>query len=609
MSGLENNSNSVNSSKIANIIRSPPISSKPLPPTPPTKQTAIESVVPPQQQQQHHHTSITRSNLISIANRERDQTNARNLIKNQNRHTIAISANEDYENVFSTANFKLDDVNYSSNKKSPINVIQSEQKNSFDSSSSSPPLVSKATESVINNENWQSINEVAAINNSHLKTLNVEGNSNAGESGSSRSSSRNAMLTLASSMGTLGDSDHEMLESSATGLSGSGSNGGLEEEDESGEDDIDSGSHNASMSALESDDFTTKRLKTFVATTLHNERVYLEKLSKLTHFKSYLEENFDGSQADISILFSGVQQVYTIHDVVASKLQGYLNSLTDLLTNSNNSSYKSSPLMNQNRNQISSKLAAQLDTNQLNAPSSSNSLMKESFLSSALQLLASIMEISFPVYLEFLKNYSKAMTILNKLEEKPSNSSSSSTKTSSTKKTKTFIDCQIEFNRLIQKENLIKEKNALASRFEKIHGQSGQFITSPTKDPYNIYYNDVKKSEEVFDLTKIFAEEILRRPAKLFEFIHSLKDECILASNELPNNYSSVLQASIKSLFENESSKTLREKVFDEINRNIMPKEVRKHEDVIELIENNNERKIRHLILYGDCLVCCRIKK
>ena len=199
------------------------------------------------------------------------------------------------------------------------------------------------------------------------------------------------------------------------------------------------------------------------------------------------------------------------------------------------------------------------------------------------------------------------MTILNKLEEKPS--SSSIAKTSSTNKTKTFIDCQIEFNRLIQKENLINEKNSLGSRFEKIHSQSGHFITSHAKDPYNIYYNDVKKSEDVFDLTRIFAEEILRRPTKLFEFIHSLKDECILASSELPNNYSSVLQANIKSLFENESSKSLRDKVFDEINRNIMPKEVRKHEDVIELIESNNERKIRHLILYGDCLVCCRIKK
>jgi hypothetical protein len=236
-------------------------------------------------------------------------------------------------------------------------------------------------------------------------------------------------------------------------------------------------------------------------------------------FKSYLEENFNGSPADINILFSGVQQVYAIHDVVASKLQGYLNSLTDLLINNNNSSYKSSsPLMSNTRNQISSKLAAQLDTNhhQLNAaPSSSVSLMKESFLSSALQLLASIMEISFPVYLEFLKNYSKAMTILNKLEEKPSPSSSLSAKTSSTNKTKTFLDCQNEFNRMIQKENLINEKNSSASRFEKIHSQSGHFITNHAKDPYNIYYNDVKKSEDVFDLTRIFAEEILRRPTKL----------------------------------------------------------------------------------------------
>jgi hypothetical protein len=50
-------------------------------------------------------------------------------------------------------------------------------------------------------------------------------------------------------------------------------------------------------------------------------------------------------------------------------------------------------------------------------------------------------------------------------------------------------------------------------------------------------------------------------------------------------------------------------KVFDEINRNIMPKEVRKNEDVVELIESSNEKRIRHLILYGDCLVCCKTKR
>ena len=217
------------------------------------------------------------------------------------------------------------------------------------------------------------------------------------------------------------------------------------------------------------------------------------------------------------------------------------------------------------------------------------------------------MEISFPVYLEFLKNYSKAMTILNRLEEKPSNSLRfTSLMAPKTTQTKTFLECQSEFNRqLLDESKLGGISSGGLTRFEKIHAQS---LNTP-KDPYNIYYNDVKKSEEAFDLTKIFAEEILRRPTKLFEFIYSLKDECILASNELHDNYSVTLQASIKSLFENETSKSLREKVFDEINRNIMPKEVRKNEDVVELIESSNDRKIRHLILYGDCLVCCRIKK
>ena len=124
----------------------------------------------------------------------------------------------------------------------------------------------------------------------------------------------------------------------------------------------------------------------------------------------------------------------------------------------------------------------------------------------------------------------------------------------------------------------------------------------------NIYYND-KNDEADFDLSRVFTEDILRRPTKLFEFIISLKDECLLAANDLPGHSCVNLQRNIKSLFDNEASKKLRERVFDEINRNIMPKEVRKHEDVVELSESSQERKLRHLILYGDCLVCCRLKK
>lgn len=135
--------------------------------------------------------------------------------------------------------------------------------------------------------------------------------------------------------------------------------------------------------------------------------------------------------------------------------------------------------------------------------------------------------------------------------------------------------------------------------------------TTPTKktDPFNIYYNDRAGADSYVDLTRTFTEDILRRPTKLFEFIISLKDECLLAAADLPKSVCASLQSDIKSMFDNESSKKMRELVFDEINRNIMPKQVRKHEDVVELCDSSQERKLRHLILYGDCLVCCRLKK
>jgi hypothetical protein len=83
-----------------------------------------------------------------------------------------------------------------------------------------------------------------------------------------------------------------------------------------------------------------------------------------------------------------------------------------------------------------------------------NVLLKESFLSKALQLLANIMEISFPVYLEFLKNYPKAMTILNKLEKLPNAASRSIHLLS---KRKSFIDCQLDYNKSLL---AVKEANS-----------------------------------------------------------------------------------------------------------------------------------------------------
>lgn len=290
--------------------------------------------------------------------------------------------------------------------------------------------------------------------------------------------------------------------------------------------------------------------------------------------------------------------------------------------------------------------------------SQTNEQLKENFLNKAVQLLVNIMEISFPVYHEFLKNYPKAMTILNKLE-KSSNAPSLSIQFVS--KRKSFIECQLEFNKLLRDKEVAAMAAASAaaqnsssssssssastaaaaaaaaapSSTKKSVGFLSKFTpnssktTSTTasssssnkstttnsnnnKDPFNIYYGDSisrRSADEKFDIARMLSEDILRRPTKLFEFTCSLKDECMLAAKELSRASRLNFESNIKSLFENESSKRLREQVFDEINRNIMPIEVRKSEHVVELIESNNERKLRYLILYGDCLACCRLKK
>jgi hypothetical protein len=239
---------------------------------------------------------------------------------------------------------------------------------------------------------------------------------------------------------------------------------------------------------------------------------------------------------------------------------------------------------------------------------SSAVIIKEEFLRSALQLLANIMQASFQIYLEFVKNYSKSMTILNKFECQLNNNTNIHLNQSSSgdkKLKKSFIECQYDFIHIC----------------DKLSNQNNKTTTTTplgNNNNLNIYYSDDKNSksnrrqndENKFDTAKIFGEEILRRPTKLYEFIYSLKDECSLAANELPPGTCKDIQACIKSLFDNEQLKVLREDLFDQINRNIMPKEVRKRDDVVELLVNHHdERKLRHLILYGDCLVCCKIKK
>ena len=150
MSGTDNNNSNANTnkttnnSKITNIIRSPLLSKisgspgtsfKPLPPTPTKQTTELLPLKTEQLPQQQQTSSISRSNLVSIANRERDATQVRS-IKNQNRHTIAISVNEDFENVYPsnskkvidelTVNFKDRDLPKNA-AKSPIQITQNEK--------------------------------------------------------------------------------------------------------------------------------------------------------------------------------------------------------------------------------------------------------------------------------------------------------------------------------------------------------------------------------------------------------------------------------------------------------------------------------------------------
>ena len=150
----------------------------------------------------------------------------------------------------------------------------------------------------------------------------------------------------------------------------------------------------------------------------------LNKLARLLSFKRYLEENYSGSFNELSVLFSDIVQIYKIHDVVALKLQDYLDSFSDL----------------QQRQLSDSKL------------NDNNALIKETFLSSALQLLANIMEISFPVYLEFVQNYPRSLSILNKLEKQ-------AVSTGLLSKRKSFIDCQADFNnKLLNTNNKLKHE-------------------------------------------------------------------------------------------------------------------------------------------------------
>jgi hypothetical protein len=129
------------------------------------------------------------------------------------------------------------------------------------------------------------------------------------------------------------DSDHEMLESTNSGATA------ISDDDLDPVSSVSSGVPKFNLFGADSgfDDYTSKRLQAFIATTLHFEHVYLAKLQRLLGFKQYLDENYSGSQADVSVIFSGIGQIRTTHEIVAEKLQDYLDSLSDLLSGKSSS--------------------------------------------------------------------------------------------------------------------------------------------------------------------------------------------------------------------------------------------------------------------------------
>lgn len=169
-------------------------------------------------------------------------------------------------------------------------------------------------------------------------------NNSGGGSGSGGGGSDLSAFVGSGTFGYHTDSDHDMLDSSSGGNHHQ-TGGAISDDDLDQVSSMSStsttkfNSGSAAAVAAAFDDFTTKRLHAFIATTLHFEHVYLAKLQRLLAFKQYLDEFYSGSQADVSVIFTCIGQIRTTHEIVARKLQDYLDSLSELLASTKAASH------------------------------------------------------------------------------------------------------------------------------------------------------------------------------------------------------------------------------------------------------------------------------
>ena len=206
-------------------------------------------------------------------------------------------------------------------------------------------------------------------------------------------------------------------------------------------------------------------------------------------------------------------------------------------------------------------------------------------LLNALNVFSVMLSTSLKLYCDFLDNYPRAMVILNKFE-----------------------------NEKYQKSQILT--NNLKHSQPQHHRQQQQQIsnkrTSFIECEYEFSQNNYYTNNELFDTAQIFSNDLLNHPLSLVKCWLSLKDECLYFIRLSKNNdyrNETELNQRIKRLFDdNQEYNLLKDEIFSKIDRVLLPNRIRKNEDVVESCESG-EKKLRHLILFGDCLICCRIKK
>ena len=206
----------------------------------------------------------------------------------------------------------------------------------------------------------------------------------------------------------------------------------------------------------------------------------------------------------------------------------------------------------------------------------------------ALSVFGNMLILSLKLYCEFLDNYPKAMVILNKF--------------------------QSDSNKMNQIFNNIRQSNHHDINEHKNNNLNK--IRKSFIECENEFFKNIYSNHELSNTAQIFSNDLLNHPLDLVKHSLSLKEECsyFIKMVKIQNKWTEFrgeneLNSMIKQWFDcNKDYNDLKEEIFTKIDRILLPNHIRKNDDVVELTEKN-DKKLRHLVLYSDCLICCAIKK